>query len=93
MTNAYKLDAPKKATNLSVNSDLLSQAKELKINLSQSFEMYLAELVAKKYSESWRKENRKAIEKYNEDVSNRGAFSRSFLLKRNVTKFSQQLIL
>lgn len=77
MTNTYKLDAPKKATNLSVNSDLLSQAKELKINLSQSFETYLAELVAKKYSESWRKENHKAIEKYNEDVSNRGAFSRT----------------
>ncbi len=77
MTNTYKLDAPKKATNLSVNSDLLAQAKELKINLSQSFETYLAELVAKRHSESWRKENRQAIEHYNENISNRGTFSKS----------------
>ena len=35
----------KKAANLSINADLLREAKALEINLSQAFEAYLAELV------------------------------------------------
>ena len=34
MLSAYDLEAPKKATNLSINSDLLKKAKALDINLS-----------------------------------------------------------
>jgi len=45
MTTLYDINAPKKATNLSINSDLLQKAKSYKINLSQSFERYLAKLV------------------------------------------------
>jgi len=40
--------ASKKATNLSIRSDLLYEAKALKINLSQAFETHLAELVKAK---------------------------------------------
>ncbi|MBE3945735.1 type II toxin-antitoxin system CcdA family antitoxin, partial [Vibrio parahaemolyticus] len=34
MRNTYSIQAPKKATNLSLNSELLAEAKRLNINLS-----------------------------------------------------------
>ena len=39
---AYESTAAKKPVNLSVNSDLLRQAKELKVNVSQVLEVALA---------------------------------------------------
>ena len=41
MTITYDTYAPKKAANLSINSDLLKKAKEYKINLSKHFEVFL----------------------------------------------------
>ena len=38
MTAFYDKNAKKKATNVSINSDLLEKAKEYKINLSANFE-------------------------------------------------------
>ncbi len=43
--NIFDPSAPKKSTNLSINSDLLRQAKERHINLSQALELRLAELL------------------------------------------------
>lgn len=71
----YDQQAPKKATNLSVNSDLLKKAKDLDINLSSTLEQALAELVKTKQQEAWLKENREAIEKYNSHVEEHGVFS------------------
>ncbi len=34
MQDLYDIHAPKKATNLSLNSDLLQKARDLKVNLS-----------------------------------------------------------
>ena len=45
MILTYDIHAAKKATNLSINSDLLKKAKDLKINLSKNFESYLNQLV------------------------------------------------
>ena len=67
--------APKKATNLSINADLLCEAKALKINLSQAFEAYLTELVTAKRKEKWLEENRDAINAYNQFVDEHGVFS------------------
>ena len=41
MHTLYDYDAPKKAINLSLNSDLLKKAKLLKINLSATLEQTL----------------------------------------------------
>ena len=41
MRQLYNTNAPKKPTNLSVNSDLLNEAKALKLNLSATFEIAL----------------------------------------------------
>ena len=75
MNLAYDYQAPKKATNLSINSDLLKKAKSYNINLSKSFESYLNELVKQKAEEAWREENTQAIEAFNKRVERQGVFS------------------
>jgi len=75
MNSVYDIHAPKKATNLSINTDLLKKAKAYGINLSKSFEAYLAELVKQKEQETWEKENRRAIEAYNKRIEEQGCFS------------------
>ena len=75
MNLAYNIEAPKKATNLSINSDLLKKAKSYNINLSKSFETYLNALVRQKAEEAWKKENFQAIEAFNQRVEQQGVFS------------------
>ena len=75
MNLAYNSKAPKRATNLSINSDLLQKAKSYNINLSKSFETYLNELVKKKEETRWKEENLQAIASFNERVEKQGAFS------------------
>ena len=75
MNLAYNPKAPKKATNLSINSDLLEKAKSYNINLSKSFETYLNELVRQKAEKAWKKENFQAIEAFNERIEKQGVFS------------------
>ena len=74
-TKLFSPAAPKKSTNLSINSDLLRQAKELHINLSQALESRLAELIREEKCRSWQEENREAIEDYNSRIQACGAFS------------------
>jgi antitoxin CcdA len=75
MNLAYDSEAPKRATNLSINSDLLEKAKSYNINLSKSFEGYLNELVKKRAEKQWKEENLQAIEAFNERVDKQGVFS------------------
>ena len=77
MVTTYDTDAPKKATNLSINSDLLKKAKAYKINLSRHFEAYLDQLLKEKEKQKWLEENREAIEKQNKRIEKHGAFSDS----------------
>lgn len=74
-TPIYNPSAPKKSANLSVNGDLLQQAKALNINLSQTLEQRLAEIVREARSKQWREENQRALEEYNRRIEARGAFS------------------
>jgi antitoxin CcdA len=75
MLAIYDSSAPKRATNLSVNSDLLKKAKELDINLSAALEQTLAEQVRAKQRAGWLAENRNAITAYNNHVEAHGVFS------------------
>ncbi len=72
---AFDTQAPKKPTNLSINSDLLSKAREMNINLSATLENELARQLKIKQREQWLKENAKAIQAYNNFVENEGVFS------------------
>jgi len=75
MYTTYDPQAPKKATNLSLNSDLLKQARELDVNLSAVLEEALADVVKERLSQRWLEQNREAIETYNQHVEENGVFS------------------
>lgn len=65
----------KKATNLSVDDNLLEQAKRLKLNLSQVFEASLTEAIRQRQGEEWLRKNRAALDACNEHVEKHGTFS------------------
>lgn len=70
----YDETAPKKATNLSVNSDLLRAARDAGFNLSGLLEEKLVEMLRERRAREWREENRAAIEAYNRHVEAAGTF-------------------
>ena len=75
MTAIYDKTAKKKATNVSINSDLLEKAKLHKINISSSIEKTLEELVKEKEVQKWEEENKEAISDYNNRIAQNGLFS------------------
>ena len=78
MQHLYDVDAPKKATNLSINSDLLKKARGLKINLSATLEQALALQVKSTAHEAWLKDNKAAIDALNDLSAKNGLFSDSY---------------
>jgi len=75
MLACYNIDAPKKPTNLTINSDLLNQAKSLNINISSVLESALADKVRQKKQAEWLEENKISISLYNNHIDNFGIFS------------------
>jgi antitoxin CcdA len=71
MRNAEK----KQPTNLSIRSDLLRRAKARKINLSQTLEERLVEVLREGDDRSWREENKEAIEAARQFVAEHGLWS------------------
>jgi antitoxin CcdA len=67
--------APKKAVNVSINSDLLRQARDMKINLSRTLEEKLEQLLREERARRWKEENREAMEAFNRWVEEHGVFS------------------
>jgi antitoxin CcdA len=62
----------KRAANLSIDADLLEQARSLDINLSATFEASLREAVRKRKAAAWLEENRAALQSSNEWVEKNG---------------------
>ena len=75
MQALYDLNAPKKPTNLSLNSDLLIKTKALNINLSATLEQALRAKLAESEADKWAKENKRAIKAYNDFVEENGLFA------------------
>ena len=75
MQTLYDQNAPKKPTNLSINSDLLKKAKDLEINLSATLEQALTQQLKAKQAQAWLKQNKSAIDAYNKSVEEKGVFS------------------
>lgn len=71
----HKSPASKKSANLSIDSELLRAAKKLNINLSQTLEERLGEMVRELQRRQWLEENSSAIEAYNRHIEQRGVFS------------------
>ena len=65
-------DAPKKATNLSLNTKVLEMARDLGMNLSQTVDTLLAEEVKRRYWERWNEENKDAVDAYNARIAKEG---------------------
>ena len=74
-TLVYDVTAPRKPTNLTVNSDLMRRAKERKINVSSVLEVALAEELRQREQAEWKEENKAAIEEYNRKIKKVGLFS------------------
>ncbi|MDT0594875.1 type II toxin-antitoxin system CcdA family antitoxin [Glaciecola petra] len=72
MPQLYNVTAPRKATNLSLNSDLLAKARDLKVNLSATLEQALNDKLKSIEAEKWKTDNKAAIQVYNEFVQNNG---------------------
>lgn len=75
MQNQISVNAPKKPTNLSINSELLAEARELKINLSATLEQALSREVKELKRKRWLEENKEAIETCNEFAEKNGLFA------------------
>lgn len=80
MAANYDIAAPKKATNLTLNEDLVRTAKRLEIPLSSVTEAALVKAVKEKLAEQWLAENGDAISEYNKMVERDGVFSDSVRL-------------
>ncbi len=78
MSHAYNRAAPKKPTNLSINSDLLTKARNLKLNLSATLESALESEIRKAERNQWVKTNKKAIDASNRLAEQNGLFSSSY---------------
>lgn len=74
----YDKSAPKKATNLSINSDLLAKTRKLEINLSATLEQALQQRLAEQNIEDWKQKNASAIKAYNSFVEENGLFADEF---------------
>lgn len=62
----------RKATNLSIDGDLLEEARGLKINLSRAAEQGVLNAVRKEKERVWKLENAEALEFSNEFVEKNG---------------------
>jgi len=78
MLKLFDESAAKKATNLSINSDLLSRSRALNINLSATLERALEKELRKIERDSWLKMNQEAINELNELADNNGLFSDAY---------------
>jgi antitoxin CcdA len=65
----------RRATNVTVRSDLLDAARGYGINLSATLETALRAELRRARQQQWLEENRAAIATYNEHVENHGVFS------------------
>ena len=75
MNALFDPKAPKRAVNVSVNEDLLGQARALGINLSQTLEGQLERLVREARAKAWAEENAEAIESQRRFIETHGLLS------------------
>ena len=69
---ATAIRALRRATNVTLNVDLVAEAKALGINVSQAAEAGVAEAVAMRRAEQWLSDNRGALQSSNEFVEKNG---------------------
>jgi antitoxin CcdA len=71
-------NAPKKATNLTLNAKVLEMARELGMNVSQTVDVLLAKEVERRYWEQWKERNKEAIDVYNARIRSDGIWGAKY---------------
>jgi antitoxin CcdA len=69
----------KRAANVSIDSDILEEAKKLNINLSQTLEDALRHRLEGARIEKWQRENRAFFDAYNAHIERVGTMSEALL--------------
>jgi len=64
--------ALKKATNLTLNTEVLAEAKKLGINISKACDAFLESLVRQEKERLWKLENADFIISYNKNIEDEG---------------------
>lgn len=67
-----KVVTPKKATNITLSADVLSEAKVLGINISLACDQFLRGLVAQEQARRWQTDHAEFISAYNAAVERDG---------------------
>ena len=62
----------RRAVNLSLDAEVLKQARAMGMNISATVDALLAEEVRKRYWERWNADNKEAIEHYNARIAREG---------------------
>ena len=70
--------ARKRPVNVSIDGDILADAKALGINLSQVLEDELRKRAKEEKTKRWREENREAIESYNRFIAEHGIWGKKY---------------
>jgi len=70
--------AKKQPVNLTVDGELLKEARQAGIKLSEVFEAHLGALLREKRRKQWLEQNREAIEAYNRRIARSGMFGDRF---------------
>jgi len=72
MNRPARFEGPKKATNVSLNAELVEEARKLGINVSEACQSGLAAQVKAARDAAWKEENRAAIESWNDYIRKNG---------------------
>jgi antitoxin CcdA len=67
-----RVATPRKATNITLSADVLSNAKALGINISQACDQFLRDLVRREQERRWQQDNAEFIAVYNHTVADEG---------------------
>ncbi|WP_417610639.1 type II toxin-antitoxin system CcdA family antitoxin [Parasphingorhabdus sp.] len=65
-------DSKRRPINLTIREDILSEAKQLKLNASKAAEAGIEAAIKQAREENWRAENREAIAVHNQRVAESG---------------------
>jgi antitoxin CcdA len=68
-------ESTKRTVSLSIDSELLDEARRINIDLSETLERHLRDLIRAVREQRWRQENAEAIAQYNRRVAERGLLS------------------
>jgi antitoxin CcdA len=78
MSASQALKAGRRPTNISLDSELLRDAREFNVNVSRACEQGLIEEVRKRKWAKWQEDNKGAIDAYNAYVEKHGLMSEYF---------------